>query len=732
MAKSHYEIAKQLEHNSKEIQNYFEDLYAWQNSINENVETTLNNKKEEPCKIKSTNETDTKECNNKKCMKKIDTSLKRDCNSLANYYNAWDKLDINNVNNEVMDTYNYKIVNNDNNNLYDDDFKSEKSSKFDYEIKKNNKTITSELISKREKECKKKIIKTGCKVFDIYLSNNEKGKISYKNKDYNKCLEYYNDIINYIDFELKYNNIFTEIEKNCNNELHINIMSYNYLLNDKKIEQLFILRTKTLINRSLVFQRLYSYHESIKDCTCILLFYKYFFFNKSKINNYNINNGDHNFTININYIIFKAYYLRGMARYKLRIYKHALTDFKVSKTVMNDYEENQCSSLNINKSIELIETIIKENNIKKYARRQFEYTSTLLKQYKLKPRLLTIEVIPKKHNTLLLPYHTENQKLNHVTVGNDTVGKIQDIPMDQSAKNGQIGTCEMGLNYVEMDKSELNSNDKKSRLHYTSKKNSKNRPNVNNKQNVLHRSSKNKLDCKNTQTDSSFDSDSNSSSSSITLNDNPILSDIEETTPEILTKINEQKNCEKKIKNKINFELLWNSNKIKNNCKNQINILKTAFLEETIFIYDLDKDIYVDILDILFKNDFLHMFKPNGLTEEDILKVMQESDLGTKQLTQTKNNNHKEVLINNNCTYEKSEENKNYQLTCDDCLCLIDILYVMTNYGKEKYVFLFIDKKERIELLNFYNFILNNINIFVCSENCIKQKINALKKLIIV
>lgn len=73
-----------------------------------------------------------------------------------------------------------------------------------------------------------------CKAYDIYLAKNEEGKLNYQKKNYHRCLENYNDIINYIDYELKCDNIFIEIEKNCNNELHIEVISDNYNFDKKK------------------------------------------------------------------------------------------------------------------------------------------------------------------------------------------------------------------------------------------------------------------------------------------------------------------------------------------------------------------------------------------------------------------------------------------------------------------------------------------------------------------
>ncbi|CRH02442.1 conserved Plasmodium protein, unknown function [Plasmodium relictum] len=751
MSKSHIEIAKQLKYNSVEIKEYFEDLYKWQNEIKTKEEKEKERKKEnekEKELLKKRNEiviySFNKNLENKK-KKNINTSLKRDCNSIDSYYKAWEKLKIDDVDNDSNDNdddnvyeTNHNDVNNicknniDNNNCNNE--KNEDNGKMKCSNEIINKNDTNKNISHNKMDGKNKtdanfdvdyeinisksvdniknepIVKCQSKVYNIYFSKSEESKINYQNKRYNKCLENYNDIINYIDYELRNNNIFIEIEKNYDNEMYVEIMSNNYIF-DKNTEELLILRTKTLINRSLIFQKLSSYFESIQDCSSIILFYKYFLSNKNNCIKYSIKEF---LTVNIKYIIFKAYYLRGMARYKLKIYKLSLKDFKNSKELSN--ELNESKSIDIDKSIKLVENIIKDNNIKKHIRRQSEYTCTLLEQYKLKPRLLKIELIPKSR-TRELEYFENN---NTIEDNKEQTHNSKTTENYMSDTNNDDATKKI---HKKIQKNENKINDfiqnKSCHVKILNKKfqDDDNISNFNsNEENIKNKKSEAKL----------FNNEHINSDSSLDLSEKHILSDIEETKPLLLT-LSNKKN--EKIKNKINFELLWNSNKIKKKLKNQINILKIAFLEERIFNFYLDKDLYVDILDSLFKNNFLNLFE----NIEDDIQIKKHLNQYEKDCSfiETIVHNEEESLIKNE--NEKRIENKNAddkEIYSNDYVILIDVLYSMTHFGKENYIFLFIDKKERTLLLNFFNFILKYSNIFICNENYIKQKTLLLKDLL--
>ncbi|CRG97582.1 conserved Plasmodium protein, unknown function [Plasmodium gallinaceum] len=754
MSKPHIEIAKQLKQNSVEIKEYFEDLYRWQSEIETKEEKE---KKEEEKKKHINNYLKEKElgendnthlCNknlkkNKKENKNI--SLKRDCNSIDSYYKAWDKLKMDDIENDSNDNddnnvnnFNENTVNNiynDINNIKCDDETNENNKKMksingtmnENDTNKNNSShkidgknnvdanidVDYEIsVSKSLDNIKNEhIVKFQSKVYNIYFSKSEESKINYQNKKYNKCLENYNDIINYIDYELRNNNIFIEIEKNCDNETYIEIMSNNYIF-DKKVEELLILRTKTLINRSLVFQKLSSYFESIQDCSSIILFYKYFLPNKKDCIEYSVKEF---LSINIKYIIFKAYYLRGMARYKLKIYKLCLKDFTNSKELSN--ELYGCKSINIDNSIQHVENIIKENNIKKHIRRQNEYTSTMLEQYKLTPRLLKIEVIPKSSMRELKYFENNNEidgnnEHNHISKIKENC--ISNTNKDNNTKgiNEKLGKNENQVNEFIQNKSyDVNTLNKKS------KDNNENNLKIN-EENVENKKNDVKL----------LNSEHINSDSSLELSEKPILSDIEDTKPLLLTLSNE-KSCEK-IKNKINFELLWNSNKIKKNLKSQIDILKIAFLVEGIFNFYLDKDVYVDILDSLFKNNFLDLFEDTK-NDKEIKKHLEKKYEQDCSFIKMNTQNQEDLFKENE--YSRKEKIKNThdeKIDSNDYVILIDILYSMTNYGKDSYVFLFIDKKERILLQNFFSFILKYPNIFICSEECIKQKTLLMKNLL--
>ncbi|KYN94633.1 hypothetical protein PRSY57_1318200 [Plasmodium reichenowi] len=772
MAKSHLEIAKQLKHNSLELKEYFEDLYSWQNDIKKKeekekeeikLEKIYNNKKNNNNDNDKGFEKNTGKFYNKN---KGFSYLKRDCNSLDTYYKAWDKLNIddidsnaeqinkncedihNNNHNDIIFCENYKNnippenipnspQNNDNKNENERfNHKTEQKNHVD-EIQRDlyiGKNKSSHDISKLNNN--EHIIKHVCKAYDIYLGKNEEGKLNYEKKNYHRCLENYNDIINYIDYELKGDNIFIEIEKNCNNELHIEVISDNYTF-DKKIEELYIVRTKTLINRSLVYQRLSAHFESIDDCSSVILFYNYFLPNMKDNTTYNIKDLG---TMNIKNIIFKAYYLRGIARYKLRIYKLSLKDFKESK-ILSNYM-NSSATINIDNTIHVIEDIIEKSNVNKYIRRRNEYTNTLVNHPRLKPRKLTIEIIPEEYTKGITFLDKLSEKNMHSTkkeiksfedehksnLSNDDYEEIEYKKNNISSKKEIINNEDsddqndhdneiLDRGVTQIDKDTYTNGIHKRGLQEENKK-------IKDKKKSIFRN--NYKEINNSLKENNFfrsQSIESNNSSNITLSEEESLySNIENGNSPHLTSmlshkrelinnnINSNNICSREqIKNKINFELLWNSNKIRTSFKNQIDILKTAFLEEGIFNFHLDKDMYVDILDALFKNKFLDIFQ-NIQDEERIKHILA-------------------INNDNNINYYNKKENNEF-INYNDCIILIDILYHLTNSGKDNYIFLFIDKGERTILLNFLTFSIKNINTFIGAEKCIKENMLLLKSLL--
>ncbi|GAW83399.1 hypothetical protein, conserved [Plasmodium gonderi] len=795
MAKSHIEIAKQLKYNSEEIKEYFEDLYEWQNKISkEQVGKTANekgstrqiyhgnkniNRNGEDCQSEEANisstQVDTLRSKNistlQKC-KEHHNALKRDCNSLESYYHAWDKLKIDDVDNNVEVSNWIRKDNADGeakerkNDRYSEEVMNMEKNKEDLELhvnmegRKDNSNFVVEAdyeineshncsLNLRNEE--KWLLSFGCKVYDIYFSKSEEGKINYQNKKYNKCLENYNDIINYIDFELRNNNIFLEIEKNLDNELYIDILSHNNknIFVNTKIEELCILRTKVLINRSLTLQKLSLFYESMADCSSIILFYNYFLSEQKNCANYCMNKNT--LKINIKYVIFKAYYLRGMARYKLKIYKNSLKDFKNSKEYINNL--NSSYTLNIDKSIQLLQNIVTQNDIKKRARRQNEYTSTMPERYKLKPKLLNIKLIPKEYMEELKSLENKSDIIN---CNNGKVGKgykdicttvisncidkekksTHNIPEEKDSEQQEY-ICTMGVDVCD----KICLTDKELTVAEEEKKGcKKNKCNVaedpkgkcgnicrgerkENEREIDHTEKGNRVDnCPDNYSDTD---------SSITLSENTMLTDVEEITPHMINMYNRENCGKRKIKNKINFEIIWNSKEIKNNFKKQIDILKIAFLEEGIFEFNLDKDIYVDILDSLFKNNFLFLFK-NIDNVEYIKKILMERQCVVNDFNcvEGKTNIDSNSTSNDKCIHARENEDTGEFLNAEACVVLIDILYILTNGGKENYVFLFIDKMERTLLLAFYNFILKYTNIFICNESCLKEKTLLLKSLL--
>ncbi|CAD2113377.1 hypothetical protein YYG_00198 [Plasmodium vinckei petteri] len=679
MGMSHAEIAKQLKYNSAEIREYFEDLYKWQDDIKK--KEIEDNEKE---KNKLENNNIKKYTDNCTFEKRIGGHTKSDVVSNTKDFETNEK--------EISQTKLCDHRGNNNNNNSIDREPNECVNMY-----QNGEGIKHELNLSNENS---EITKASNKAIDIYLCKNEEGKINYKNEKYSKCLENYNDIINYIDFELKKNNIFIEIEKYYDNELQIDVISNNYYLNNKKTQDLFILRTKTLINRSLVFQRLSSYYESIKDCTCIILFFNKFLHEQIGNKQYCIHDL---ISINVTYIIFKAYYLRGIARYKLKIYKQALKDFKHS----SDYVKHVDSGMlvTINKYIQLIQNKIKQNNIKKYERIQYEYTSTPLDHFKLKKKLVTIEVISKDI--------TKEDMNNQIK---DTTQNYNCKELENTKKiDHKICKTEIS-NVKSIEKGETK---KKESIDSESEESEETQPSQSvtkvieeedgNGKSLINKYLSNPVDLK------------------VFISEEII--DSKESQNEFLSS-NSSENISKnlKIKNKINFEILWNSDEVKNNFKHQMNILKMAFLEESIFNFHLDKDIYVDILDHILKNLYANLLGENK-------REMRETQIDDIQnYKHEENHAHKNEQSTKRMFKDEFENDKNGDISLgiysEYYENLINIFYMMTNNGKENYIFLFIDKKEKEFLKKLYNIILEYSNSFINNDSCIKEKIFLLKKLL--
>ncbi|KMZ77938.1 hypothetical protein PVIIG_00625 [Plasmodium vivax India VII] len=790
MAQSHVEIAKQLKHNSEEIKEYFEDLYAWQSEVSK--EGGGSGGKEQPSTGRSGSATGSSGPAAKPERKKGEdgqggkphgspshvgdlksanihggtkwrgnnNALKRDHNSLESYYNAWDKLKIDDIENSEEGSAGHR-----HGCSGEAPGETERGGHAEgaLHIAKKTEELAPTVEAERRKSttiCKgscgktdgaatdgaatdgaateggvtegevaegevaegevaeggittpprcvlttpneNRLVNLRSKVHDMYLSKNEEGKINYQNKRYNKCLENYNDLINYIDFELSSNNIFLQIEQNLNNELYLDVLSHKkQIFLNNNIKQLSILRTKVLVNRSLVYQRVSSYFESINDCSSIILFYNYFLPEYKNCASYSI--GNNSLTVNVKYVLFKAYYLRGMARYKLKIYKFSLKDFKSSKECAKDM--NCCSTLNIEKSIQLLQNVIAQNDAKRRARRQAEYTSTLLERYKLKPRLLSIQLIPREHTEEGIPLGNNTNGVKCLTGGSTA-----EEPTMGCASNGGNSPCEETKylrHFVQGGTAPVQKNSVVVE--------------------ALSEGEHNHVG----GTDGDIERDNHhDTDSSLTLSESNALSDVEETKPPLLTMSSGANLGKRKIKNKINFELLWNSNEIKSNFKKQIDILKTAFLEEAIFQFNLDRDIYVDILDSLFKNNFLSLFE-NGDDEEGIkIKLQGGSYAGISPNGDEETNKTAPSPSNGELAHVEEREDTGECLNCAECVVLIDILYILTNGGKESYALLFVDKKERALLLTFYNFILKYTNVFLCNENCLRGKTLLLKGLL--
>lgn len=80
-------LQQKIRQNAQEMQDYLKDLYKWEEKVNKTEPKALPNKNTNTCPIRSTAENKSQSTNNT-------NFLKRDQNSVQNYYKAWDKFDV--------------------------------------------------------------------------------------------------------------------------------------------------------------------------------------------------------------------------------------------------------------------------------------------------------------------------------------------------------------------------------------------------------------------------------------------------------------------------------------------------------------------------------------------------------------------------------------------------------------------------------------------------------------
>jgi hypothetical protein len=101
MDKKSFNLQKQIMDNSKNVNEYFTDLFKWEKEINQRDKILENQSKKNPVKpyklneIPDNNNPNKKKKDKKKEEKKKDFAiLKRDTNNMKDYYKEWDKFNV--------------------------------------------------------------------------------------------------------------------------------------------------------------------------------------------------------------------------------------------------------------------------------------------------------------------------------------------------------------------------------------------------------------------------------------------------------------------------------------------------------------------------------------------------------------------------------------------------------------------------------------------------------------
>jgi hypothetical protein len=102
MDRKPFDLQKQIMDNSKNVNEYFSDLFKWEKEINQRDKILENQSKKNPVKPYKPNEIPEnnnqnkkkKDKKNKEEKKKDFAILKRDTNNMKDYYKEWDKFNV--------------------------------------------------------------------------------------------------------------------------------------------------------------------------------------------------------------------------------------------------------------------------------------------------------------------------------------------------------------------------------------------------------------------------------------------------------------------------------------------------------------------------------------------------------------------------------------------------------------------------------------------------------------
>jgi tetratricopeptide (TPR) repeat protein len=240
--KKSIEIQKQIRENSTSIQDYFKDLLDWQKEINAKDKLINTNFKSKVPKTYNTIETskDDKDENSDN-NKLIKENLKRDVNSIKDYYNQWDKFNL------------------------DEELATIDGSNENTKLKKMMKSETSKASKNSNITITNKRVLSNSEDYIDKLKNEANAYFAIKN--FNKSIELYNSALELIgkDTSGKYDKAMLVIFNNKGNS-YLKQNLFKEAINDFNIVLAHDKRnTKALFRRGYCYMRLEQFNLAFGD-----------------------------------------------------------------------------------------------------------------------------------------------------------------------------------------------------------------------------------------------------------------------------------------------------------------------------------------------------------------------------------------------------------------------------------------------------------------------------------
>ncbi|CAK73808.1 unnamed protein product (macronuclear) [Paramecium tetraurelia] len=232
------QLQQQIKNNALEIKEYIHDLYDWEESVN----TAQKPQKKQNQQIDPNSVPIRGKVEQEKQSEILKKQLKRDQNSVQNYYDAWNKVDVDKLLEEsddpiVMDVYKKPQQTNINNKIV---------------IKGGRNVIKSQVIL-----------------------NKEQANELFKLQEFQKAIEKYTDCIQELNQKQSLNE--EELEQlviiySNRAQCQLKLLDYNQALLDcNKALSLNSNHQKSLLRRSTVLQELGKWKEALKDSEKLVL-----------------------------------------------------------------------------------------------------------------------------------------------------------------------------------------------------------------------------------------------------------------------------------------------------------------------------------------------------------------------------------------------------------------------------------------------------------------------------